>query len=240
MKLKLTLRRVSGPASDIIVTTDAAATVADVANAIAAVDSLGSAAGNLTMHVAFAGSTTNQLLAPHTPISEAGIASGAAVSLVSAESRADAAVGPVLALLRIDRGPDHGRDFELRAGSSVIGRDEGCDIRLTDPLVSKRHARVEVTQTVDFVDLNSANGIVVDGDAASDILRVMAWWPEEQWRRMWDGDECGMCADAPLATNPFGDLILETDWSYVRLGINQTQAGYSVVIAKRHAPELHH
>ena len=68
----------------------------------------------------------------------------------------------------------------------------------------------------------------------------MAWWPEDQWRRMWDGDECGMCADAPLATNPFGDLILETDWSYVRLGINQTQAGYSVVIAKRHAPELHH
>jgi hypothetical protein len=40
---------------------------------------------------------------------------------------------------------------------------------------------------------------------------------------MWDGDECGMCADAPLATNPFGDLILETDWSYVRLGINQTK-----------------
>ena len=68
----------------------------------------------------------------------------------------------------------------------------------------------------------------------------MAWWPEDQWRRMWDGDECGMCVDAPLATNPFGDLILETDWSYVRLSNNQTQAGYSVVIAKRHAPELHH
>lgn len=86
----------------------------------------------------------------------------------------------------------------------------------------------------------SRNGIVVNGDAASDILRVMAWWPEEQWRRMWDGEDCGMCAGAPLATNPFGDLILETDWSYVRLSINQTQAGYSVVIAKRHAPELHH
>src|SRR4051794_12344499 len=56
---------------------------------------------------------------------------------------------------------------------------------------------------------------------------------------MWAGDGCAMCADAPLPTNPFGDLIVETDWSYVRLARNQTRAGYSVVIAKRHAPELH-
>ena len=68
----------------------------------------------------------------------------------------------------------------------------------------------------------------------------MAWWPEPQWRRMWDGDDCGMCRDAPLPRNTFGDLIVETDWSFVRLCNNQTQAGYSVVIAKRHAPELHH
>ena len=34
----------------------------------------------------------------------------------------------------------------------------------------------------------------------------MAWWPEDEWRRMWGGDECEMCADAPLATNPFGEL----------------------------------
>lgn len=68
----------------------------------------------------------------------------------------------------------------------------------------------------------------------------MAWWPEDQWQRMWDGDDCGMCRDAALPSNPFGDLIVETDWSYVRLGINQTQAGYSVVVAKRHTPELHH
>jgi len=57
---------------------------------------------------------------------------------------------------------------------------------------------------------------------------------------MWNGDECAMCADAPLPTNPFGDLILETDWSFIRLCRNQTQAGYSVVISKRHAQELHH
>jgi diadenosine tetraphosphate (Ap4A) HIT family hydrolase len=53
------------------------------------------------------------------------------------------------------------------------------------------------------------------------------------------GDACEMCADAHLPSNPFSDLITETPWSYVRLHRNQTQAGYSVIIAKRHAPELH-
>ena len=38
MKLKLTLQRPSGPAADIVVTTDAAASVGEVAAAIAAVD----------------------------------------------------------------------------------------------------------------------------------------------------------------------------------------------------------
>lgn len=67
----------------------------------------------------------------------------------------------------------------------------------------------------------------------------MTWWPEEKWDRMKRGEKCGMCADAHLPTNPFSDLIAETPWSYVRLHRNQTHAGYSVVIAKRHAPELH-
>lgn len=57
---------------------------------------------------------------------------------------------------------------------------------------------------------------------------------------MWRGDDCAMCADSQLPRNPHGDLIVETPWSYIRLSINQTHAGYSVVIAKRHAPEMHH
>ena len=67
----------------------------------------------------------------------------------------------------------------------------------------------------------------------------MAWWPEDKWEQMKSGEECGMCSDAHLPSNRFSDLIAETPWSYVRLHHNQTQAGYSVVIAKRHAPELH-
>lgn len=67
----------------------------------------------------------------------------------------------------------------------------------------------------------------------------MAWWPEDEWERMKRGAECGMCSDAHLPSNRFSALIAETSWSYVRLHRNQTHPGYSVVIAKRHAPELH-
>ena len=68
----------------------------------------------------------------------------------------------------------------------------------------------------------------------------MPWWPEDEWRRRWDGEDCGLCADAHLPTNPFGELIVATEWSYLRLAANQTHAGYCVAVARRHAPELHH
>lgn len=53
------------------------------------------------------------------------------------------------------------------------------------------------------------------------------------------GQGCGLCDDASLPTNPFSDLLAESEWSFIRLSRNQTHPGYSVVIAKRHAPELH-
>jgi diadenosine tetraphosphate (Ap4A) HIT family hydrolase len=65
------------------------------------------------------------------------------------------------------------------------------------------------------------------------------WWPADQWARMTRGDACEMCADAHLTVNPASDLVAESQWSYVRLHRNQTKAGYSVVIANRHEPELH-
>jgi S-DNA-T family DNA segregation ATPase FtsK/SpoIIIE len=175
VKLKLALTRPTGAEADIIVTVDAGATVGDVAAEIATADpqrasgapTEGSTA--LTLRAAFAGSSGTRTLDPRTPIAEAAIASGAGVSVVAVPSGQESHSGPVLALLRVDEGPDAGRDFELRAGSVVIGRGAESDIRLNDPLVSKRHVRVEVTHTVDLVDLNSANGIVVDG---GEVTRV--------------------------------------------------------------------
>lgn len=67
----------------------------------------------------------------------------------------------------------------------------------------------------------------------------MAWWPSDQWQRMLAGEDCPMCADAHLETNAASDLIAELPATYARLARNQTHPGYSVVILKRHASELH-
>jgi pSer/pThr/pTyr-binding forkhead associated (FHA) protein len=52
----------------------------------------------------------------------------------------------------------------LLEGSAVIGRADGCDIHLDDPLVSRRHARVIISAVGTAIeDLGSANGLYVNG-----------------------------------------------------------------------------
>lgn len=53
------------------------------------------------------------------------------------------------------------------------------------------------------------------------------------------GVDCSMCADAHLPSNPFSVLVAEVPASHVRLSRNQAKAGYCVVIAKEHVPEVH-
>lgn len=48
-----------------------------------------------------------------------------------------------------------------------------------------------------------------------------------------------MCADAHPPVNEHSHLVLELGVSYARLHKNQTHPGYTVVILKRHAGELH-
>lgn len=56
---------------------------------------------------------------------------------------------------------------------------------------------------------------------------------------MVQGAECPMCADVHLLTNDHSDLVFESDVAITRLHRNQTHAGYSVVVLKRHVAELH-
>ena len=53
------------------------------------------------------------------------------------------------------------------------------------------------------------------------------------------GLDCPMCADAHLPANEHSALIAELPGGYARLARNQTRPGYSVVILKSHAVELH-
>src|SRR6185312_12182930 len=67
--------------------------------------------------------------------------------------------------LHVVAGPDAGARFAVSAGWSVIGRDPDADIPLTDTLVSRRHASITVGDTAEIADLNSANGVEIDGRA---------------------------------------------------------------------------
>ncbi len=60
---------------------------------------------------------------------------------------------------------ERGDPLSLPAGPAVVGRDPACDLRIDDPDVSRRHARVEVRDDGVLVeDLGSKNGTTVDGE----------------------------------------------------------------------------
>ena len=56
------------------------------------------------------------------------------------------------------------RDFELPAGVTIVGRGDGCQLILDDPLVSRRHACFVVDdREITVKDLGSTNGVLVNG-----------------------------------------------------------------------------
>ena len=171
MKLKFTLQRPGGSAVDLLAQVDATATVGDLAHYIAGSDpdnSRGiSVPDGSTLTLALT-DQTNVLLDPRQLIAEAPLASGetVTVSVASQGYQATGALTDAPAVLRVVNGPDQGKEFPLSAGSSIIGRDPGCDIVLTDPMVSRRHARINVSDTVEVIDQGSANGVEVGGNIA--------------------------------------------------------------------------
>ena len=174
MKLKLTLQRPSGPEADIVVITDAAASVGDVAAAIAARDPYVAKVATgptvpVTLRIMEAGAATQ--LEPEQTIIETPLASGATVGIVPPDSAPPPRPTAAAAVLRVIEGQDAGASFPLQLGTHHLGRDAAVsDVTLTDPLVSKRHARIDVfSRSVRLVDLNSANGLEVDGGVVSRI-----------------------------------------------------------------------
>ena len=170
MRLKLTLQRRNDQRTDIVVTSDTTATVHDIARRIVEADpsrdTIAEPDDVLTLSVAPPTATSFTMLDPDLLISDAPVGSGfvaAIVNLGPAYVASRSAGGPPAAILYVVGGPMVGREFQLPRGHFTLGRAAGADIVLDDPLISKRHARIEIGATVDVVDLNSANGIVVDG-----------------------------------------------------------------------------
>lgn len=172
MKVKLTLHRDGVAPADIVVTTDSTATAGDVARHIAEADPDRTiVAGDddvLTLAVAAPTADRMEPLEPNAPIGEAPIGSGfaaAVLNLGARETLSSVTTQEAVGVLRATDGPLRGQEFPLTMGHTSIGRDPSNDIVLADPMVSKKHARIEVGGYVELVDLNSANGVLIDSTA---------------------------------------------------------------------------
>ena len=68
-------------------------------------------------------------------------------------------------------GPDRGARAELHQGSLLVGSLDSCDLKLTDPTVSRQHARLELrTAGLHVTDLRSHNGTVFNGSRITEAI----------------------------------------------------------------------
>ena len=167
MKLKLTLVRGSGlPTTDVVATCDRTTTVGALATTLLESDPEGhrDMTANPTLVTESAGASP---ISENALVVETSLRSGATVRIVSAEPQGNGSMAAAAAVVRVVGGPDDGAEFSVPAGTSFIGRERGCEVRLTDPLVSRQHAKFLISDVIEIVDLGSANGIFV-GDEPCD------------------------------------------------------------------------
>lgn len=169
MKIRVTLRG-REPAPTVLVTADATATVGDLASAIV---SAGAAerfspppGAAWTLHHWDRISTAGRTLSPATDLVEAGVRSGSTIEVTEVAADTHLAADQA-AVLRVVRGTDRGIEVPLRFGTSTVGRTQGNDVRLSDPEVSGKHARITVGERVEILDNNSSNGVLVGGHRVS-------------------------------------------------------------------------
>jgi pSer/pThr/pTyr-binding forkhead associated (FHA) protein len=91
-------------------------------------------------------------------------------------------MGASLVLMISDPGSREPRRVEIQKEEVVIGKDPECDVVLSDPKVSRRHARISVARGALFLqDLKSTNGTylnsqVVQGErkiGSDDVIRIV-------------------------------------------------------------------
>ena len=165
MKLKFVLR--SGDReTDLVATTDSATTVGDLAAHLAASDPhrssvLGRGGSEASMTLALVDQDL-RALDPRATVAESGLQSGMRVTVSRAgEGFVDRGRPAAVAVIR--SGPDAGQQVPLARGTAYIGRGRGCEVQLHDESVSRRHAKLVISEVVEVVDLGSANGITAGG-----------------------------------------------------------------------------
>lgn len=185
MKIKVTLRRDGVPDRDLVVTADAATTVGDLGRHLRLADPDHAPTPAEAQQEMTVGLVRDRVrpLDPRTPLAESPLRSGATVAVLPVG--APVAGGPTgdladaVAVATVVEGPDAGTEFPLRSGTNIVGRQRACEVRLNDQMVSRTHARLNVTDHVEVIDLGSANGVELNGSlvnrqvvAAADRIKV--------------------------------------------------------------------
>ncbi|TQM55152.1 FtsK/SpoIIIE domain-containing protein [Humibacillus xanthopallidus] len=178
MKLKFVLR--SGEReTDLVATTDSATTVGDLAAHLAASDPHRSSALGVDASMTLALVDQEMRgLDPRATVAESGLQSGMRVMVTRAgEGFADRGRPAAVAVIR--SGPDAGQQIPLARGTAYVGRGRGCEVHLRDESVSRRHAKLVISEVVEVVDLGSANGITAGGQqvtrahlGSGDVVRL--------------------------------------------------------------------
>lgn len=158
MRLKLTVD-LAGGSTDVLVTADPHAPIGAIAARLA--ERASSCPAEPTLVVG-RGSGRERLIDARTELGESGLRSGDRVA-IAASGEASTRPSAPAATLQVVAGPGAPVEHSLRSGTSFVGRDRSADVRLVDPLVSKRHAKINVSELVEIIDDGSANGIVIGG-----------------------------------------------------------------------------
>jgi S-DNA-T family DNA segregation ATPase FtsK/SpoIIIE len=186
-----------GDSRDLVATIDSSTTVGALATYLARADPERSAWAGLGEGNADADSDSetegeftlalvdqfHRALDARSTVPESGLHSGVTVA-VTRHSESVVDVGPPVAVAAVVAGPDSGKEFPLWRGTAYIGRGHGAEIQVSDSSVSRRHARllvaglpdfpgIAVPESVEVMDLGSANGISVGGaEVARAVLKA--------------------------------------------------------------------
>ena len=107
--------------------------------------------------------------------------------------------------LRVERGYNRGTAYVLPAGALVVGRDEGAQVRIDAESVSRRHAELAVGAALEVSDLQSTNGIAVNGVPCREAQL-------EPGDRVRFGDvECRVLSEEDARDRPASTLVLEPE-----------------------------
>jgi two-component system cell cycle response regulator len=80
-----------------------------------------------------------------------------------------------IGLLQIISGEDIGREFELKPGNNIVGRQKDCSVHIINSSISRRHAQIECDPNASpdrryiIFDLQSTNGTRVNNENTSQL-----------------------------------------------------------------------